>query len=635
MTGIIAFMKPPFKEKPRQRPDPYDNIFSYMRDFIRLVRFVLPHAWVLAMAGFCMVLSSLFAISPFTMIIPLVDKVIAGKSVIVPHADMLPAFIKDLVDKINAMPRMELLNGMAVIFIALWLLKNFFVFCQTYLMNDVSQRVIRDVKNMIYQKLLTLSLDFYSTNSTGKLMSRVTYDAAVIRDSISTGLADLIYQPIQLVVCFITLLAVKVYFSISWALLGVIAFVFLLVIYPVIKIGKRLKSISKQSQENMADITTTLHETISGIRVVKAFSMEPYEGKKFSDQNQRFYRLMMKSVKRMTVISPLTEFVEVFSLAVILWFAGKDIVSGALSAGAFIAFTASFFSMMKPAKRLANVYAINQQAMAAASRIFEVLDTKPTVKEKVSAVALPKVRSSIAFKDVSFSYGDKTVLEDVSLEVKVGEIAAFVGPSGVGKTTLINLIPRFYDVTEGSVKIDGVDIRDATLRSLRSQIGIVTQETILFNDTVAANIAYGSSDVNMEDIVKAAQIANAHNFILGMPQGYNTIVGERGFRLSGGEKQRLAIARAVFKDPPILILDEATSQLDTESEMLVQEAIDRMMKGRTVFVIAHRLSTIKHATRIYVLNEGLVTEVGSHDELITRSGLYKRLYEMQFKDSHI
>ena len=598
-----------------------------------MIQFVLPHVWVLVLAGVCMVASSAFTISPFTMIIPLVDKIIAGNKIIIPHSELLPGFARNLIANINSMSRMELLNDMAIIFIVMWFLKSLFEFWQSYLMNDVSQRVIRDVKNVIYRKFLSLSMDFYSKNSTGKLMSRVTNDAAVIRDAISTGLTDLFYQPIQLIMCLITLLVVKMYFSISWVLIGVIALVFLLVIYPVIRIGKRLKSISRQSQEQMADITTTLHETISGVRVVKAFSMEDYEAAKFKDQNQRFYKLAMKSVKRMTVISPITEFVEVLSLAIILWVAGKDIVSGSLSAGAFVAFVASFFSMMRPAKRLTNVYAINQQAMAAADRIFEVLDTMPAVYDKAGAVAIPKIRNNVKFDQVHFKYDDKEILKGISLEVRVGEIAAFVGPSGTGKTTLVNLIPRFYDVTAGRITIDGVDIRDCTIKSLMGQIGIVTQETILFNDTVAANIAYGSKDHTREDIISAAKIANAHDFITKMPKGYDTIIGERGFRLSGGEKQRLAIARAVFKDPPVLILDEATSQLDTESEMLVQEAIDRMMKGRTVFVIAHRLSTIKHASTIYVMDHGTIVEKGSHDELIHKSGLYKRLYDMQFKDN--
>jgi ATP-binding cassette, subfamily B, bacterial MsbA len=407
------------------------------------------------------------------------------------------------------------------------------------------------------------------------------------------------------------------------------------VIYPVVKIGKRLKSISRQSQEKVADITTALHETISGIRVVKAFSMEDYEAKRFENQNQTFYKLAMKSAKRMLVVSPITEFVGIFCIAIIMWVAGKQIVSGALSAGAFVTFLAAMLSLMRPIKRLTNVYSINQQAMAAADRIFEVLDTKPSVFDKAGAASLPRISKGVEFKDVYFKYDDKDVLKGLSFSVPVGNVAAFVGPSGVGKTTILNLLPRFYDVTGGSILIDGIDVRDCTGKSLMEQIGIVTQETILFNDTVAANISYGSAKRNIDEISGAAKIANAHNFIMKMPKGYDTIVGERGFRLSGGEKQRLAIARAVFKDPPILILDEATSQLDTESEMLVQEAIDRMMAGRTVFVVAHRLSTIKHASTIYVMDGGRIVEAGAHDELIKKNHLYKRLYDMQFKDNLI
>lgn len=604
-----------------------------MKRYFRLVRFVFPHLWVLGMAALCMLASSAFSGVSISMIIPLVDNIIAGKKIVISSAVNLPPFIKNIIDIVNAMTPMQLLNKMAVIVIILWLLKNLFEFFQTYLMNDLSQRVIKDVKNIIYRKLLMLSMDFYSKNSTGKLMSRITYDAAIIRDSISTGLTDLFYQPVQLIIYLGILFTVKMYFSISWWLIIVSISLFLMALYPVVRIGKRLKAISRQSQEKMGDITTTLYETISGVRVVKAFSMEPYEAKKFESQNENFYKLSMKSVKRMAVVSPITEFVGVFCVAIILWIAGKDIISGALSAGAFLAFLASVLSLMRPIKRLTNVYSINQQAMAAAERIFEVLDMKPTVAEKDNALKLPKIKDSVKLEDVHFGYEEKEVLKGVNVDVKVGEIAAFVGPSGVGKTTLVNLIPRFYDVTKGRITIDGIDIRDCTLNSLMAQIGIVTQETILFNDTVWANIAYGSKNPNMEDVIRAAKIANAHDFITKMPEGYNTMIGERGFRLSGGEKQRLAIARAVFKDPPILILDEATSQLDTESEMLVQEAIDRMMRGRTVFAIAHRLSTIKHANRIYVLDGGKVVETGSHDELVKKQGLYHRLYDMQFRDN--
>lgn len=604
-----------------------------MKKYIRLIGFVMPHIGVLAMASLCMVATSAFSGVSLGMIIPLVDKIIAGKKIVVPSGIVLPSVVQHLFDKVNSMPPMQLLNGMILIVLVMWLLKNFFEFCQTYLMNDVAQRVIRDVKDIIYKKLLTLSMDFYSQNSTGKLMSRVTNDAAIIRDALSTGLTDLFYQPLQLIVYFVIVLTVKFYFGIPLGLILMSLLLFGLVIYPVVKIGKRLKSISRQAQEKSGDMMTTLHETISGVRVVKAFSMEAYEARKFASQNQFFYKLAMKSVKRMTVVSPITEFVGMFCIAMILWIAGKRIVSGELSAGAFITFLAALLSLMRPIKRLTNVYSINQQAMAAADRIFEVLDTPPTVSEKPGAIELPKIRQSVKLKNVHFGYGDKEVLKGLTLDVRVGDIVAFVGPSGAGKTTILNLIPRFYDVTEGQILIDGVDIRDCTIRSLMSQIGIVTQETILFNDTVANNISYGSGSTDLEAIKRAAKIANAHDFIMKMPEGYDTIVGERGFRLSGGEKQRVAIARAVFKDPPILILDEATSQLDTESEMLVQEAIDRMMSGRTVFAVAHRLSTIKHANYIYVLEAGRIAETGPHDDLIRKEGLYKRLYELQFRDN--
>lgn len=601
-----------------------------MKDYTRLIRFVLPHIWVLALAVLCMIGTSAFSGVSISMIIPLIDNIITGKKMAIPAGIFVPEQLKSLITYVNSLSAMELLNRMTILVMVFWLLRNFFEYCQSYFMSDVAQRVIRDIKDMIYKKLMRLPMEFYSKNPTGKLMSRITYDATVIRDSVATGLTDILYQPIQLVVYLILVFAVKFYFSISWTLILIGLILFPSVVYPVIKIGKRLKTISKQTQENMADITTTLHETISGIRVVKAFSTEDIETERFKRQNQQFYRLTMKSTKRVIAVSPITEFAGMFCIAIILWVAGKEIISGALSAGAFVTFLAALLSLMKPMKRLTNVYSINQQAMAAASRIFEVLDTKETITDKPEASRLAGFKNKVEFKDVHFGYDDKEVLKGINIEVRSGEVAAFVGPSGVGKTTLVNLIPRFYDVTKGDIAIDGVSIKDYSLESLRAQISIVTQETILFNETVAYNISYGCRSPKKEDIIKAAEAANAHSFIMKLPKKYDTVIGERGFRLSGGEKQRLSIARAVFKNSPILILDEATSQLDTESEILVQEAIDRIMKNRTVFVIAHRLSTIKHATRIYVLDKGRIVDTGPHDVLIQKDGLYKRLYDMQF-----
>jgi subfamily B ATP-binding cassette protein MsbA len=357
--------------------------------------------------------------------------------------------------------------------------------------------------------------------------------------------------------------------------------------------------------------------------------MEEYEKDKFRMDNQRFKNMVMKSNKRILAISPISELINLVGAVTIIWFGGRQVISGALSLGTLTAFCLSVIALARPVNRLSRVHNVNQQALAAASRMFELLDTEPSIKERPDSVELPKIKDSISFSEVSFRYDKEEVLTDISFQAKAGSIVAFVGPSGAGKTTLVNLLPRFYDPTEGSVRVDGLDIKDVKIGSLRNQIGIVTQETILFNDTVAVNISYGTNIKDMNALIEAAKTANAHDFIMNMPEKYNTIIGERGFRLSGGEKQRLAIARAVFKNPPILIFDEATSQLDSESERLVQEAIDRLMKGRTVFVIAHRLSTIKHADKIIVMDKGRIMGIGTHKELIEKGGLYKKLYNLQ------
>jgi len=383
----------------------------------------------------------------------------------------------------------------------------------------------------------------------------------------------------------------------------------------------------------MGDINTILFEIITGVRIVKAFSMQEYECKKFRDQNQSFYKLEMKSVKRVNSISPINEFTSAIYLVVVLYLAGQKIIDGTISSGAFAVFLTSVFLMIKPLKRFSKLYAIIQRALASATRIFYILDKESEIKEKEGAVNVPVLQNKITLENIDFSYdGRKNVLGKINLEIKKGDVTAIVGPSGAGKTSLVNLIPRFYDPTKGTVKIDNTDLKDATFKSIRGQIGIVTQEMLLFNDTVLNNISYGSKKYSHEDIRKAAEVANAADFIMKMPQGYDTVIGERGYRLSGGERQRISIARAIFKNPPILIFDEATSQLDTESERLVQEAIDRLMKGRTVFVIAHRLSTITHANKIVVLNNGGIAEIGTHKELLEKDGLYKKLYELQFLD---
>ena len=601
-----------------------------MKNYIRFVKLILPHRGLFAAAILCMIMSSAFGASPLALIIPLVDKVISGKQMMIPDGVVLPGILVAAVDKINTLPRVHLLNIMTILVVAIFALKGLFEFLKTYLMGDVSQRAIRDVKNAIYDKLQDLSMEFYSHNPTGTLMSRITYDAAVIRDAISSGVADTFAQPIELVFYAGALLALKIYGGVPWSFILVSLIVFPFILYPVIRIGKRLRKISQHSQEKIGDINNMLLETITGIKVVKSFCMEDYERRHFNEKNQVFYKLNMKAIKRMKIVSPLTETMMVACVAVIMWIAGKGIVAGEVSFGIFAAFLAAVFSMMKPIKKLSNVYGINQQALAAAERIFDLLDTPVTIKEKDNARVLTDFKNEIVFSGVSFSYDKEKVLFGIDLVVKKGEVVALVGPSGGGKTTLANFISRFYDPDEGSVTIDGTDIRDLTLRSLREKIGLVTQETILFNDTVRANISYGHEDTDEEQLIRVAEAANAHRFIKDFPEGYNAVIGERGVKVSGGQRQRIAIARAIYKNPPILIFDEATSQLDTESEKLVQEAINNLMMGRTSIVIAHRLSTITHADKIVVIDKGRIVDSGQHEELIVRSPLYKKLYEMQF-----
>lgn len=588
----------------------------------------------MALALICMILTSALGGVSLGMIIPVVDNILTGKSIVLPGVQHVPGFLVNLIDKVNNMPKGLLLNLVVLIISLLFLLKEGFLFFQTCFMNQLGQAVLKDVRQAIYEKLLALSNNFYSSVKTGELVSRVTFDVGTIVNSITEGLTDLLWQPIQLLIYTLILIWIKAYFSISLWLILITVFVFPLIIFPVIKIGNRLRKISTAMQENMADINSILFETIYGIGIVKSFSAENYQRKKFLDHNNRYYKIIIKSVKRLAIISPLGEFVGMLCVGVVLWCGGREVVEGRLSAGAFIAFLAALLSLLKPLKRLSRLYGINLQAIAAITRVFDILDTEITIKNKPGVTALVSFKDSIEFKNISFSYNkDRAILNDINLKLAKGGILAMVGMSGAGKTTFANLIPRFYDPDKGAVLIDGRDIRDFTVESLRGQIGIVSQETILFNDTLKNNIAFGKPEASLEAIMIAAKAANAHNFIMKMPQAYATVIGDRGIKLSGGEKQRIAIARALFKDPPILILDEATSQLDTESEKLVQEAINRLMANRTVFVIAHRLSTVQHADNIAVFEAGRIVETGTHGQLLKKSGVYKHLYELQFKSA--
>jgi subfamily B ATP-binding cassette protein MsbA len=410
---------------------------------------------------------------------------------------------------------------------------------------------------------------------------------------------------------------------------------FPLIGWPMALINKKLRKIARNTQEKMADINSLLLETISGVRILKAFGTEKYEIQRFRHQNQDYYKLRMKSFLNMNMMGPITEMMGAICGMAILLILGKEVLKGNMSFGVFMLSMISITQVIRPIKRMANVLTIIQQALVANVRIYEVLDTKPTVVERPDALELETFKDKIAFEGVNFHYDTASggVLHDINLVIKKGELVAMVGPTGSGKSTLVNLIPRFYDVTEGQILFDGVNVKEASFKSLRHQVGIVTQEAILFNDSVRNNIAYGTFDVTLEQIQQVAQMAFADKFIEKMPKGYDTFIGDRGFRLSGGERQRLTIARAILKNPPILILDEATSQLDSESEKYVQEALDKLMQGRTVIAIAHRLSTIMKADKIVVLEHGKMVGIGKHDDLLFSCPLYRRLYETQFRST--
>ena len=596
-----------------------------MQNYLRLLRFLKDHKVIFTWAVVAMFVASLFESVQLSLLVPLTDRIFTKKAIIVPNK--LPPFLTDIVNHLNAIDPHRLFFILPFVVFFLMLIKHVVTYFYQLLMNDVAQRVMRDVRLKLYETIQNLSLDYFSEKRTGELISRVTHDVQIIENAVSYGVTDLFRQT------FLVILYIGIVFTIhiKAALVAFILFPF--IGFPIAIIGKRLKKLSQQSQERMADINTILLETISGIRVVKAFCTEKYELGRFKEKNHDYYKLKMKAVRRTLFINPITELVGVIGgIFVILWL-GKQVMDGTMSFGVFILFFGSLMSIISPMKKLGNVNALTQQALSANERIYDILDRLPTVREKPDARELSLIQNKVSLENITFHYAQESgvVLKDINLEIKVGQLVAIVGPTGTGKSTLVNLIPRFYDPTQGTIRIDGVDLKEVTFKSLRKQIGIVAQETFLFNDTVKANIAYGHSDASQAEIESVAKKAYAHPFVASMPRGYNTIIGDRGFRLSGGEKQRIAIARAILKTPPILILDEATSQLDSESEKYVHEALDELMKGRTVIAIAHRLSTIKKANKIVVIDQGRIIGIGTHEELLNSCELYLRLYSTQFQ----
>ncbi len=592
-----------------------------MKDYLKLLKFVKPHFGLFIAAAISMIFTSIFDGVSMGMIVPLADKVLTDKKIIIPGK--LPAFVSAFVDKINGIPPKEMLNYMIIAGVFLFLLKGLFTFMQSYFMSAIGQRVIRDIRTDLYAKFQSLSMDYFSQKRGGELISRITNDVGMVENAVSFGSTDLIYQTMQVII--FTFIIFFVYPKMAF----MIIILLVCIILPILKIGKLLKKISRKGQEKMADINSILYETMMGMKIVKAFNMEKYEIKRFSDKNREYYKLTMKSVKRMLILSPFTEILGGFAGLFVFYWGGKEVIDGKISFGALGLFLGSMLSLIRPFKKLSQVHAINQRAIAASVRIHEVLDSKPTIMDKENATELREFSKNVVFDNVFFSYESNPVIQGVSFEVKKGEVCALVGPSGAGKTTLLDLLVRFYDPNKGRILIDGKDIKDVSMKSLRRGIGIVSQETFLFNDTVRANIAYGNLDATLEEIKQAAIKAHAHDFILGFPEGYDTIIGDRGSKLSGGERQRIAIARALLKNSPILLLDEATSQLDSESERIVQEALNTLIQGRTVFVIAHRLSTVKNANKILVIEKGQILEQGRHDELLSKGGLYKKLCQNQ------
>jgi subfamily B ATP-binding cassette protein MsbA len=539
----------------------------------------------------------------------------------------LAFLVKPALDEIFLNKNSAMLKWIPLAVVGIYLTKGVCSYAQTVLMNFIGQRVVADVRAVLYRKIQTQSLAFFTKNPTGLLMSRITNDVGLIQGAVSEAVTALLKDSFTLI-CL-----VFVIFYRDWQLAIIAMLVFPLTVYPIAKFGQRMRQIASRTQVTLGSLTTLLQETISGTRIVKAFNMEEYENRRFAGENERLFRLNLKAASINAISSPFMEFLGGIGISSIIFYGGYQVIQGHATPGTFFSFLTALIMFYEPVKRLTNVNNKIQQGIAGAERVFDIIDLVPEIRNNPDARALPRISREIEMRAVDFHYEETPVLTQINLKIQAGEVVAFVGMSGGGKTTLVNLIPRFYDVMKGAIFIDGHDIRTVTIESLRGQIAIVTQQTILFNDTVRNNIAYGDIAKTEEQIIAAAKAANAHTFIMKLPKSYDTVIGEQGVKLSGGERQRISIARALLKDAPILILDEATSSLDSEAEIEVQDALENLMKGRTTLIIAHRLSTIRNANRIIVLVNGQIREEGTHETLLSCQGEYCRLYHMQFRDN--
>jgi len=529
----------------------------------------------------------------------------------------------DAWDRYKALP---VKDGLLVITVCLLFLATsyaVFDFLQEYLLAWIGQSIVMQLRSEVFSRLVRLSMSYYHKRTTGEQVSRMTADVPLVERAMSDGVSVLIVDSLRVIIFATTL------FIANWKLSCLLFLVLPVFLWPIKTIGRKLKKIATHFQERMGDLNSVIIETFSGIRIVKAFSMENREVDKFSKENTSVFRAMIKTHRNMAVLSPLTDLAASFGACVLIWFAINEVVQGRLDLPILLYFIAVISRLIQPLKKLSLVNAKFQQALSASERIFSILDMKNEVMESPYARTLTEVREGVEFKNVWFAYGNEMVLKNVSFSVSAGEAVAIVGPSGAGKTTILNLLLRFYDVKDGVIALDGTDIRDFTLESLIHQVSIVTQESILFNDTVRNNILYGNPQASFAEVIQCAKAAHAEQFIEELPQGYDTIVGERGASLSGGQRQRICIARAMLKDAPILLLDEATSELDSESEVIVREAISNLMEGRTTLTVAHRLATVLRADKIIVMDRGKVLDIGSHEDLKTRSQFYQKVVELQ------
>ncbi|MBZ5572730.1 MAG: ABC transporter ATP-binding protein/permease [Acidobacteriia bacterium] len=604
-----------------------------MRQLTRLIRYVAPYWWQLLLSVGLMALVGLLDAFRVLLVGPVLDRVLnpsSGSNEIrlftVPKTDHT-IYLQQFVPS-------HFHNAWTIVAYALvasTVLKGIFDYVGTYLVNYAGFGLITDLRNNLYDSILRRSAAFFQRHTTGTLISTIVNDIERVQYAMSTVLAEFLQQLFTLI--FTAIVVVLLGGKLAWVLLLFVPFI----IYSAGRIGQRVRHTTRRGQDKLADIQNILHETITGNRIVKAFSMESWEIARFQKAARRLFWANLRSVAAAAISSPLMDIFGAIAIALLLLLGRDQIAHSRMTAGVFFAFIVAVFKLYDPVRKFALFNNNFQQALGASSEIFKFMDTEDGVREKPGAKPLPSFSRSIQFENVGFSYepnGEEAreILHDINLEVRAGEVLAVVGSSGAGKTTLVHLIPRFFDVSSGRLLIDGCDVRNVTLASLRSQIGVVSQDTVLFNDTVRNNIAYGRPNVPQKAVEAAAKAALAHDFIAGLPSGYDTVIGERGLRLSGGERQRIAIARALLKNAPILILDEATSALDSESESLVQSALHNLMAGRTVVVIAHRLSTVRRADRIVVLENGTIADVGAHEDLMKKLGTYRRLYDLQFVD---